>query len=154
MRQTVLANSLVVAQFIVSAVIVLSANWQPFDWLPLVLTLPGIGIAVWAWQTIGLLNVRIHPTPTEQTKLTTTGPYRFVRHPMYSGVLWMTAALLLSNPQSWRCAAWGGLLSVLYLKAAIEEQAMSERFPSYESLQKRTGMLMPRLVRKASSSNE
>ncbi|TWU42222.1 methyltransferase family protein [Novipirellula artificiosorum] len=141
MRQT----ALVIAQFFLSAAIVLSANWHPPDGLPVALSLPGVGIAVWAWVTIGLRNIRIHPSPTDRTQLATSGPYHFIRHPMYAGVLWMTGALLWSNPQWWRALAWGVLWLVLFGKATMEEQAMAEQFPDYENLQKRTGMLWPRL---------
>jgi protein-S-isoprenylcysteine O-methyltransferase Ste14 len=60
-----------------------------------------------------------------------TGPYAFVRHPMYSGaVLYFAGIALLLG--SW----WGLILSSVFfvlfsIRAAIEERALIDGLPGY-----------------------
>lgn len=134
---------LVVAQFLLAAVLVLSARWSTVPIVPLAVALPGILLAVWAWFKIGLRKVTIHPSATESTELATKGPYKIVRHPMYTGLLWFTAALLFDPFQLWRCIAWAALALVLAIKSGYEEQSMVKHFSAYSVYRDRTGRLIP-----------
>lgn len=134
---------LVIAQFVLSATVVLSARWSPLPVVALVVASPGIGLAVWAWVKVGLTKIRVHPTTTDATQLMTDGPYAFVRHPMYTGLIWFTAALLFDPFHWWRVAAWLGIVLVLYVKSSHEERMMQDRFPTYDTYRKRVGRLFP-----------
>jgi len=59
-------------------------------WTGALLTAIGIGFAIWARVNIGR-NWSSHPAMKEHHELVTTGPYAYVRHPIYSGI--MLAAL-------------------------------------------------------------
>lgn len=135
---------LITAQFVLSATLVLSAAWSPFPVLGFLFASPGIGLAVWAWLTMGLRRLRIHPSTTDQTQLITRGPYAFVRHPMYTGLLWFTAALLPAPFAWWRIVTWFVLLAVLIAKTHEEERAMCGRFPEYTSYRQQVGGLFPK----------
>lgn len=142
--------TLVGFQFSLAALLVLSAHWLPMPWsslhwIAMLLAAPGIGLAVGAWMTMGWRKLRIHPSATERTILVTRGPYALVRHPMYTGLLWFTAALLLSGFEWWRLVSWVALLLVLRVKAAHEEQSMVSRFDEYSEYQTRVGQLFPKL---------
>ncbi|TWU46152.1 Isoprenylcysteine carboxyl methyltransferase (ICMT) family protein [Rubripirellula tenax] len=136
---------LIVAQFALAAILVLSATWLPFPWAIMLIALPGIVLAMSAWLTMGLFKLRVHPTTNEDTRLIRSGPYAVVRHPMYAGLMWFTAALLLSGFAWWRLAAWIGLSIVLASKASVEELAMVKRFEEYRDYQSKVGRLVPRL---------
>jgi protein-S-isoprenylcysteine O-methyltransferase Ste14 len=62
----------------------------------------------------------------------TTGPYRFVRHPMYVGAILM----YLSTPLVWGslwALAIGGVITVLFLvRTALEDKALRRELPGYE----------------------
>ncbi|WP_182868278.1 methyltransferase family protein [Rhodopirellula sp. JC639] len=138
---------LVFAQFLLAAALVLSARWSPLPVVALAAAAPGIVLAVWAWVKVGWNKIRIHPSATDDTQLLTDGPYAIVRHPMYTGLLWFTAALLLTPFQWWRLASWGALLLVLSTKANHEEVSMQDRFEKYPAYRRRVGRLLPRCQR-------
>lgn len=77
-------------------------------------------------------------------ELITTGLYRYVRNPIYSGILLMTLGTALSFGTLSACV---GLLIVLlgiYLKLHDEESILTEHFGSqYESYRKQTKALIP-----------
>ncbi|TWU63071.1 methyltransferase family protein [Crateriforma conspicua] len=135
---------LVTAQMFLAAALVLSSRWSPPNTWMLVLMVPGIAVAITAWLAIGLRRLRIHPTPGQQTVLTMTGPYRWVRHPMYVGLLLFTLAQLPFDWQPWRFVSWVCLLGVLWKKSSIEEDALVQRFESYHDYRSNTGRFLPR----------
>ena len=136
---------LVIAQFLLAALLVISARWSPVPVFALLTATPGIGLAIWAWIRMGLRKIRVHPSATATTQLITDGPYAIVRHPMYTGLLWFTAALLPDPFRIWRMAAWGALLVVLFVKSIHEERSMEARFGDYPNYQQRVGRLLPGL---------
>jgi protein-S-isoprenylcysteine O-methyltransferase Ste14 len=110
--------------------------------LGLVLFGLGLGFAIWARIHIG----RNWGTPMAQKnepELVTTGPYHFVRHPIYSGILvaGLGTALALSWP--WLIAV--ALAGVYFLYSArVEERYLTEQFPDQYPVYKRsTKMLLP-----------
>ncbi|MCC9603149.1 hypothetical protein LOC67_21580 [Stieleria sp. JC731] len=138
----------IVAQFALSAALVISIRWRPFPIWMLIAAAPGAALAIAAWFGIGFRNIRIQPTVTEKTTLVTSGAYAVVRHPMYAGLLWFTAASLATPFAFERCLMWGCLLIVLDAKARTEEREMSHRFAEYEDYRSRTGRLFPKLIQR------
>ncbi len=106
------------------------------------LTALGIAFAVWARRHIGR-NWSGRPTMKIGHELVTSGPYRFVRHPIYTGILialfgsglvngptWMVAFILFALIFSWRIH--------------VEETYMMELFPGqYPAYRARTRALIP-----------
>ena len=81
----------------------------------------------------------------EDHALIESGPYRYVRHPVYAGYL---ALLLGSGAASLNVCLWllspVSLIGIL-IQAASEEQLLGERFgQDYERYVRRTGRLVPR----------
>ncbi len=88
-------------------------------------------------------NLTPLPYPKDQGTLIETGPYRLVRHPIYSGAIFMACG-------------WGlwvhGLLTIGYaiilfaffdVKSRREEQWLKEKYPDYKAYQKRVRKLIP-----------
>jgi protein-S-isoprenylcysteine O-methyltransferase Ste14 len=104
--------------------------------------LAGLTIAVWAVRTLGS-SMTVLPRPKERHELITRGPFRWVRHPIYSGVL-LTAlgACLISG--SWIALALSLCLCVLFdLKARREEAWLAQRYPQYLEYRSRTRKFVP-----------
>lgn len=80
----------------------------------------------------------------ENHKLVTQGAYRFVRHPLYAGLIWMFlgAALVFQN---WAALAATVLVFFpgVYYRGKQEEKALSAKFPDYSEYRNRTGMFFP-----------
>lgn len=111
----------------------------------IVLAVASVSLAAWTFRHNRPGNFNIRPIPRAGGKLITSGPYRHVRHPMYSAVLLGAAALALSAPPLPAWLAWTALLLVLLFKAHLEERAMAEQHPDYSAYRIRTKRLVPGL---------
>jgi protein-S-isoprenylcysteine O-methyltransferase Ste14 len=122
----------------------IEADWLPVRVAGLAVGLAGTALLVWA--SVVLARLLIHEAAIrEGHALIESGPYRFVRHPVYTGYL---ALLLGSGIASLNVCLWllwpVSLLGIL-IQAASEEQLLGERFgPDYERYARRTGRLVPR----------
>jgi protein-S-isoprenylcysteine O-methyltransferase Ste14 len=111
-------------------------------WIGAALTAIGIGVAIWARVNLGR-NWSSRPAVKEQHELVTTGPYAYVRHPIYSGI--MLAALGTALTSSIFGIGMFIVISITFaLRLNKEEQIMLELFPEqYPAYQKRTKRLVP-----------
>jgi protein-S-isoprenylcysteine O-methyltransferase Ste14 len=111
-------------------------------WLIALLVL-GLGLGLWAMLAMGLRRVRVSPEPAPDVTLSTAGPYRWIRHPMYTAVLSVTIALLFSHATIGRTVAWTVLLVDLLIKLRYEEKRLVERIADYAEYMKKTKRLIP-----------
>jgi protein-S-isoprenylcysteine O-methyltransferase Ste14 len=134
---------LIVAVQVVSICAVLF--WGAYPWNRLIgwiALLPGGAIFLWALVTMGR-QLRVSPEVKPKARLLSHGPYRYVRHPMYTGGLLITLAFLLLGFNEVRLVAWGVLAVDLWIKMGIEERLLKERFPNYEAYSRRTRRVVP-----------
>lgn len=92
----------------------------------------------------------VHPAPTTKAVLRTDGAYLYARHPIYTGVLLLGAAMALTGRSLLHVAAWAALLGVLTIKSRFEERLLSERFPDYGIYASRTRRFLPLPTRRRS----
>ncbi len=88
-------------------------------------------------------NLTAVPFPKAHATLVETGPYRFVRHPMYGGaaIAALGWALLV---QGWLTLGYAIILFLFFnFKSRREEQWLKEKFPGYCAYQKRVRRLIP-----------
>ena len=108
----------------------------------LVLFADGLAFAIWARVHIG----RNWGSPMSQKsdpELVTSGPYRLVRHPIYSGILVATIGTAVALNWAWLVAvALAGIYFVY--SATVEEGHLTEHFPdTYPAYKRSTKMLVP-----------
>jgi protein-S-isoprenylcysteine O-methyltransferase Ste14 len=142
-RERRLGSGLVVAQLVLLAALFMP--WQGFAPGPatIVLLLAGGALfaATLAVNRLGNFNVRPKPKPTG--RLIVSGPYRFVRHPMYVALLATAAAPVASDAAPAKWALWVALAVVLRVKAALEEAGLGRLHPDYAAYRGRTGAFLP-----------
>lgn len=102
----------------------------------------GIGIAIWARVYLGR-NWGMPMSLREGHELVTSGPYAYVRHPIYSGIFVALIGTAVVEARWW--IAFLALFFIYFLYAAtVEERTMREQFPNeYPAYVKRTKMLVP-----------
>ena len=109
----------------------------------LVIVAAGLVFSVWARITIGR-HWSATVTVKEGHELVENGPYRWVRHPIYTGLLVGFAGTALALDE-WR--GWLAVLiafAALWRKLRLEERWMSEQFGErYAEYRKRTAALFP-----------
>jgi protein-S-isoprenylcysteine O-methyltransferase Ste14 len=102
-------------------------------------------LMIWARATFGLRSFHAGADPTEGG-LVTWGPYRFLRHPIYSAVLLFSAAAVVSH-LTWPNAALLALATVaVAVRITCEEHLLKARYPEYEIYAARTRRLIPFLL--------
>lgn len=83
------------------------------------------------------------PFPKDGAGLTTTGPFAWVRHPIYSGVLVLSLGWALCV-EGWLTLGYVAALFVLLdVKARREEAWLAEKFPEYARYKERVRRLIP-----------
>jgi protein-S-isoprenylcysteine O-methyltransferase Ste14 len=122
-------------------------------WLGLIMLAVGIAFAVWARNYLGR-NWSGTVTVKQDHELIRTGPYRLVRHPIYSGLLLAILGTAIAFGE-WRgLLAFGLLTGSLLLKLQIEERFMSESFPNeYARYRAEVPALIPFIGRARATNN-
>ena len=85
------------------------------------------------------------PLPNRHAQLRTGGLYALVRHPIYTGLLIATAALVVLAGGALRLGVWLALLVLINGKARWEERHLAARFPGYRAYAAQTPRFLPRL---------
>ena len=115
-------------------------------WLGAMLGLGIVPFTYWVFRTIGR-NISETVLTKETHQLVTDGPYRWIRHPLYTvGSLLLTAISLLTA--NWFIGAMTLLAIVMIIVVVIprEEANLIETFgDAYRAYKKHTGMLLPGL---------
>lgn len=110
--------------------------------LGIALLVLGLGFGIWARVHIGR-NWGTPMTQKYEPELVTSGPYRLVRHPIYSGIL--VAGVGTAVALSWMWLTAVALAAIYFTYSAIvEERYMAEQFPdTYPPYKRSTKMLVP-----------
>ena len=111
--------------------------------LVLILLIAGLVIAIAARSTLAG-NWSNAVALKENHELITTGPYEYVRHPIYTGMLMMFLGTALLYGTVGAAIGYLIILVGILLKLKEEEALMMEHFAhEYASYKKRTKMLIP-----------
>lgn len=113
--------------------------------LPLKLTLPSpltllflmlsTALALWVIGYNKIGNWSVLPSPKKDAALITTGPYYFMRHPMYLSVMMGCLSGVLHNQSLTAFFAWLTLVIILNIKTRYEERLLSMHFKEYKQYQ-------------------
>jgi protein-S-isoprenylcysteine O-methyltransferase Ste14 len=136
------------------ALIALRAGEIEADWLPVRvagLVVGLAGAALLAWAAIRLGRFLMHEAAVrDDHALVMSGPYRLVRHPVYTGYLALLFGSGVASLNVWPLLLWPVALLGIIIQADSEERLLAARFGrEYECYAARVGRLVPRLWSRA-----
>jgi protein-S-isoprenylcysteine O-methyltransferase Ste14 len=140
---------------ILAAILLAAPAWLPrvltkrflpngllFPALGAALLAAGLGFSVWARRHLGR-NWSAQVVVKQDHALIRSGPYRHVRHPIYTGILLAFLGTVVTIGE------WRGLLAFLFalvsfaVKSRAEEHRMAGIFPEYQAYRRETAALIP-----------
>ena len=101
-----------------------------------------VGACVWLLVAVLALG-RCFGVLPEARGLVTTGPYRFVRHPVYLGELAACAGLAIAAPSLWNLSVTAVFVSAQAIRMHLEELALVDEFPQYAAYAAETPRIVP-----------
>ena len=142
-RPDLIGRTLVAAQFALLAWLIWPLT--PQAWSLPALALLGCAVVLGLWTLFhnrpGNFNIR--PEPKASGRLVTSGPYQYMRNPMYSALLLFAAAEVVAYGDPWKIACWLALALVLLAKTMLEERGLRARYPGYAEYARRVRRFIP-----------
>jgi len=137
-------SSVVAFLVLVAVLVFLAMRGEIFGTGPVTIAVQvaALFLMMWARITFGRRSFHASANPTEGG-LVTTGPYHYVRHPIYAAILLFFAGAVAAHP-SWRTAALGVVVvAALLVRIVTEERLVTARYPEYAAYARTTKRLLP-----------
>ena len=90
-------------------------------------------------------NLSPFPSPKSDSMLVETGLYKYIRHPIYAGLMLAAYGYAIFSGSGFRFLISVILYVFFYSKTKYEEAQLMKRYKSYSSYKKRTGRFLPKL---------
>ncbi|KAB1063722.1 methyltransferase family protein [Salibacter halophilus] len=112
------------------------------SWLFL-LEILGIGLAFWAVVSMSQSKLNVLPDVKNGATLIQSGPYKKVRHPMYSALIVIFLTLIVDEFSVVRLLVYLALTVTLVAKQFYEEGLLKKEFGQYKYYQENTWRIIP-----------
>jgi len=132
---------------VIAALAVLAATGNLFSASPVVIAIQllAIALSIWARRSFPAGAFRAAATPAADTVIR-RGPYRFIRHPMYSAALLFIWAAVLSHCSVGTLAVGAVVTAVAAARIVLEERLLRARYPQYADYVRETKAVVPYLL--------
>jgi len=104
-----------------------------------------IALSIWARRSFQTGQFSIDAEPAEGTLLA-TGPYQFIRHPMYTSALLFVWSSILGHLSFITVIMGLMVTSVIAVRIVTEEQFLRTRFPDYAEYSRKTKRIIPFII--------
>lgn len=137
-------KGLTFAQFVLIAILFVVGSMVVIDNITLAaVQLIGFVLGVYGIYAIGIFNFSAYPTPRKDSILVSTGPFKYIRHPMYLAVLLYCVPIALFHPTTIKTLTVLLLLLILLVKIRVEESLLNRRYSNYKEYKKQSWRLIP-----------
>ena len=110
--------------------------------ISIIIQVASVVIMIWARITFGLRS--FHATAnTTKGELVTTGPYRWLRHPIYASIIYFSCASLISYPFIDTIAAVILIIGGLFVRMMLEEKSLRLTYDNYVEYSKHAKRIIP-----------
>ena len=111
---------------------------------PIIISIQLLSFFLMIWARITFKSRSFHLTaePTEGN-LVTSGPYKWIRHPIYTAVIYFSWASLIAFPKIEVLAAVFLISAGLFTRMLLEEKELNNAYPEYAEYSKRAKRLIP-----------
>ena len=127
---------LVVGLIVVSGLDAKRFGWTDASLLAKVLGflgyLPALGFAFWSMLENAYASNVVRIQEDRGHRVCTTGPYRFVRHPMYVGVILAVICIPLSLGSYYALILSALVIILFIIRTSLEDKALQEELPGYK----------------------
>jgi len=136
---------LVIIQFSSFAYFLFSGKFMGKD-LWILVQILGFIVSLWGVLAMKLGNFNIQPEVKTTAHFVTNGPYKYIRNPMYTGLIIFFGAAVISNYSPISLSVYTVLTIVLLEKIKLEEKFLDLKFGDiYQKYKDRTFRLVPYL---------
>ncbi len=142
-KREIYKNVLVFIQFAGLLVIVLTGDVFAKNIFLLCVEIAGIVLAVWALQSMKFNNVNVYPDLKKDAKFVTAGPYKIIRHPMYSSIILAVLPLIIDQFSLLRLTVYLIIVADLVVKLNYEERLLKSHFDGYSQYCENTYRIIP-----------
>lgn len=138
-------KSLILVIIQVAAIVILCVTDRAFCLeIPLFsVQVASIILLIWTWIHLHPGKFHILPDVMKDAKLITTGPFRFIRHPMYLGLFLYLLPLVIEYFSYLRLAVLIIFVINMIIKMYYEEKLMLLKFPQYAEYMKHSKRIVP-----------
>jgi protein-S-isoprenylcysteine O-methyltransferase Ste14 len=124
-------------QFLCIALLAFFGDVIVFD-LGLILQAAAIAFGIWAVRSVGQNNWSVYPIPNEESSISAKGAYKYVRHPMYTSIIFFFLPMQFRVYDWFSWIVYSVLVITLVLKIRFEEKQILTKHPEYAEFKKVT----------------
>ena len=144
-KDTVLKiSSLIAFGFAVGGILILvfKKNILSVNTIGIIIQVCMVVLMIWARITFGIRSFQATANTTAG-KLVTSGPYHYLRHPIYAAIIYFVWAGVLSQPDYLNIAAAFCVSTGLIIRMVIEEFFLLKTYDEYKAYSGKTVRLIP-----------
>lgn len=137
--------SIIAAQLTGWSLLLILSDMEAVLTIPLLIGIVGVGMSllIVSALNLGRRSYSASTRPRTSNVLVRRGLYRYLRHPIYTGVLIVSLAFFLSRPTLVVGIAYLLLALITNVRAGIEEKMLEERYPEYAEYRRGTKRYVP-----------
>lgn len=133
--------------FVILTLVVLAVTGNLFSASPLVIALQllAVGLSIWARRSFPAGAFRVSSDPAADAVIQ-RGPYRLIRHPMYTAALLFIWTGVLSHLSLLTLALGIAVTAVVSVRIAVEERVLRDHYIGYSEYAASTRAIIPYLL--------